>query len=338
MDLSERKRRILFAIVELYNRTGEPVGSKRLMELLPDAVSSATIRSEMAQLAELGYLEQPHTSAGRAPSPLAYRFYIDGLLPMRELHPERRRELENKLRERAREPERLLENAGKILSELTDCTALCVAHGGADARLRRLEMAPVGRRMAMVALLSDRGVVKSRIIRAECDLGPETREVFVNLVRAELIGRPLREINRASMQSLAAKAGEQMLPMMTLLAAVSELAREAAEQELLVGDTGHAPRQELERSAALLLRQLLESPAQKPTGNVGVVLGAEAPEPSAALREMSLIASPYSIGGAACGLLGVLGPLRLDYASVIPSLRFVTELVGALLSQSIEEE
>ena len=338
MDLSERKRRILFAIVEFYNRTGEPVGSKRLMELLPDAVSSATIRSEMAQLAELGYLEQPHTSAGRAPSPLAYRFYIDGLLPVRELHPERRRELERKLRERAREPELLLESAGKILAEMTDCTALCVANGGADVKLRRLEMAPIGRRMAMVALLSDRGVVKSRILHAECDFTPESREVFANLVGANLIGRPLCEINRATMQSLAAKAGEQMLPMMTLLAAVAELAREAAERELLVGDTGRAPRQELERSAALLLRQLLKAPAQRPAGDVSVALGAEIPEPGAALREMSLIASPYGIGGAACGLLGVLGPLRLDYASVIPSLRFMTELVGVLLKQSVEEE
>ncbi len=335
MDLSERKRRILFAIVELYNQSGEPVSSKRLLELLPEAVSSATIRNEMAQLVELGYLEQPHTSAGRAPSPSAYRLYIEALLPGRALNPARRREIEARLRERAREPESLLENAGKILSEVADCAALCVAHGGADVRLRRLEMAPVGRRMAMVALLSDRGVVKSRIIRTECEMTPEVRDAFMNLAQAHLMGKPLNEINRAAMQCLAVQAGEQMLPMMALLAATAELAREAAEQELLVGDTGRLPQQELERSAALLLRQLLET--ARPAGDVGVVLGAEAPQPSAALREMGLIVSPYSIGGAACGLLGVLGPLRLDYASVIPSLRFVTELVGDLLSQSLEE-
>jgi heat-inducible transcriptional repressor len=337
VELSERKRRILCAVVEFYNQTGEPVGSKRLMELLPDALSSATIRNEMAQLAELGFLEQPHTSAGRAPSPLAYRFYIERLLPGRALNPAQCRELEARLRERAREPERLLENAGKLLAELTDCTALCVAHGGADSKLRRLEMVPVGKRMAMVALLSDRGVVKSRIIRIECELTAETREAFGNLTQTHLLGRPLAEINRAAMQSLAVQAGEQMLPMIALLAAVAELAREAAEQEMLVGDSGGLPQQELERSAALLLRQLWESTARQQTGGIGVALGAEAPQPSPALREMSLIVSPYSIGGAACGLLGILGPLRLDYANVIPSLRFVTELVGGLLSQSLEE-
>ena len=104
MHPSGRKQRILAAIVELYNETGEPVGSKRLMELLPDEVSSATIRNEMAQLAEQGFLEQPHTSAGRIPSPLGYRYYIDHLLPLRELSEEQRTRLEAELRERAREP------------------------------------------------------------------------------------------------------------------------------------------------------------------------------------------------------------------------------------------
>ncbi|MDR2525713.1 MAG: heat-inducible transcriptional repressor HrcA [Oscillospiraceae bacterium] len=337
MDLSERKRRILCAIVELYNKTGEPVGSKRLLELLPDGVSSATIRNEMAQLTELGFLEQPHTSAGRAPAPLAYRFYIDQLQPGRGLPLAQQRNLEALLRERAREPERLLENAGRLLAELTDCTALCVAHGGADAKLRRLEMAPVGRYMAMVALLSDRGTVKSRIIRTDSELTETICSRFAQLTQEALVGLPLRELNRAAMQTLAARAGEQMLPLMGLLAAVAELAHEAAEQELLVGDSAGLRQQELEQSAALLLRQLLESGKRQP-GGIGIALGAEAPQPSPALRDMTLLVSPYSIGGAACGLLGVLGSLRLDYANVIPSLRFVSDLVSGLLEQGLEEE
>ena len=328
---SSRRQRILAAIVELYNETGEPVGSKRLMELLPDDVSSATIRNEMAQLAEQGYLEQPHTSAGRIPSALGYRYYIDHLLPLRELPETQRARLEAELSRRAREPERLLENAGKLLAELTACTALCVPAAGSEIRVKRIEIAPLGRYMAMLALLTTGGAVKSKVVRTHTEITPEALEVFVRLVRETLVGTPLDFFTQAGLQSLAARAGPQFLTIAPLLAGVAELAEDLRTGEMLVGKPKLAQSHPWEHSAEPLLRHLQ---AQAPQ-NLKVLLGAEVAQ-APSLRNVTLVVTPYAIGQSHGGLLGIIGPLRMDYAKAIPGLRFIAALLGNMLSQMDE--
>ena len=329
MNPSQRKQRILAAVVELYNATGEPVGSKRLMEVLPDDISSATIRNEMAQLAELGFLEQPHTSAGRIPSPMGYRYYIDHLLPLRELPAGERERLEAELRHRAREPERLLENAGRLLAELTACTALCVPAAGAEIRVKRIEIAPLGRFMAMLALLTTGGAVKSKVIRAQTELTPEALEVFVRLAKEALIGAPLDFFTQAGLQSLAARAGTQFLAIAPLLAGVAELAEEVRAGEMLVGQPAFAQPPQWEHSAEALLRHLQ---AQAPQ-HLKVLLGAEVAQ---GLRNVTLVVTPYAIGQNHGGLLGIIGPLRMDYASAIPGLRFIAAILGKMLGEGME--
>ena len=331
MNPSQRKQRILAAVVEIYNETGEPVGSKRLMEVLPDDISSATIRNEMAQLAELGFLEQPHTSAGRIPSPMGYRYYIDHLLPHRELPAGERARLESELRERAREPERLLENAGKLLAELTACTALCIPAAGAEIRVKRIEIAPLGRTMAMLALLTSGGAVKSKVIRTQTELTPEALEIYARLVQDSLIGAPLDFFTQAGLQSLAARAGAQFLAIAPLLAGIAELAEDLRNAEVLVGKSGPARPPQWDQSAEALLRHLQ---GQAPH-SLKVLLGAElaqAPD----LRDVTLVVTPYAIGQNHGGLLGIIGPLRMDYARAIPGLRFIAAILGKMLSQMDE--
>ncbi|MDR0531571.1 MAG: heat-inducible transcriptional repressor HrcA [Oscillospiraceae bacterium] len=338
---SERKRRILAAIVELYNETGEPVGSKRLMEVLPDSVSSATIRNEMAELAELGFLEQPHTSAGRVPSLQGYRYYIDHLLPQLEMPPEQKKALEEQLRARAREPERLLENAGKLLAELTACTALCVPCAGVELRVKRVEIAPLGRSMAMLALLTTNGAVKSKVIRTESALSPQALEVFGALSREHLVGAPLELFTQPFLQSLAAKAGTEFLAVAPLLIGVAELAREAAGQEVLVGESHLFQNPQLEPQAKTLLDFLQSAGLARllqdgPPAHVSVLLGNESfPLPD--LRDVTMVLAPYAIGAAQGGTLGIVGPLRMDFAKVIPALKFIAALLGRMLTQGLEE-
>ena len=331
MNPSQRKQRILAAVVELYNATGEPVGSKRLMEMLPDDISSATIRNEMAQLAELGFLEQPHTSAGRIPSPMGYRYYIDHLLPHRELPAGERARLESELRERAREPERLLENAGKLLAELTACTALCVPATGAEVRVKRIEIAPLGRYMAMLALLTSGGAVKSKVVRTNTEITPEALEVFVRLVKEALIGVPLDFFTQAGLQSLAARAGAQFLAIAPLLAGIAELAEDLRSAEMLVGNPGLAHPPPWAHGAETLLQHLQ---AQSPH-SLKVLLGAEVAQ-APNLRNVTLVVTPYAIGQEHGGLLGIIGPLRMDYANAIPGLRFIAAILGKMLSQMDE--
>jgi len=328
---SQRKQRILAAVVELYNETGEPVGSKRLMEVLPDDVSSATIRNEMAQLAELGFLEQPHTSAGRIPSPIGYRYYIDHLLPHKELPAGERARLESELRERAREPERLLENAGKLLAELTACTALCVPATGAEVRVKRIEIAPLGRTMAMLALLTSGGAVKSKVVRTHTEITPESLEVFVRLIKDTLIGAPLNFFTQAGLQSLAARAGAQFLAITPLLAGIADLAEDLRSAEMLVGNPGFAQPPAWEHGAETLLRHLQ---SQAPH-SLKVLLGAEVAH-TPDLRNVTLVVAPYAIGQQHGGLLGIIGPLRMDYANAIPGLRFIAAILGKMLSQMDE--
>ena len=348
MDPSERKRRILAAIVELYNATGEPVGSKRLMEVLPDEVSSATIRNEMAQLAELGFLEQPHTSAGRIPSPRGYRYYIDNLLPLRELSNEQRMQLEEELRARAKEPEHLLESAGKLLAELTACTALCMPAGGEQVRVRRIEIAPLGRSMAMLALLSTGGAVKSKVIRTDAPLTPEALEAFARLAKEQMLGMPLASFTQAGLQSLAAKAGAQFWAVAPLLAGVAELAEAAAGGEMLVGESNLYRHPQLEHNSRALLEYLQSAGLSQlirreqrlppePPQSIRVLLGGESPAHPPALQGATLVIAPYVTGGAQGGLLGVVGPLRMDYAKVIPGLRFIAALLGKILDKGLDE-
>ena len=335
---SQRKQRILAAIVELYNETGEPVGSKRLMERLPDEVSSATIRNEMAQLAEQGFLEQPYTSAGRIPSPMGYRYYIDNLLPLRELPEEERSRLEEELRHRAREPELLLENAGKLLAELTTCAALCIPAAGTEIRVKRIEIAPLGRYMAMLALQASNGAVKSKIVRTEVELTPLALEAFADLAREKIIGAQLDSFTQAGIQSLAAQAGPQFLAVAPLLIGVVELAEEAGSREVLVGEHNLFHYPQLEPNATALLQYLQNASFKQhfmglsPT-QVKVILGSE----SALSPGITVLVSPYAIGGDIGGLLGIIGPQRLDYAKIIPGLRFIAALLGNMLTRGLDE-
>jgi heat-inducible transcriptional repressor len=348
LNPSQRKQRILAAVVELYNETGEPVGSKRLMEALPDDISSATIRNEMAQLAELGFLEQPHTSAGRIPSARGYRYYIDNLLPLRELPEAQRLKLEAELHARAKEPERLLENAGRLLAELTACTALCVPAAGEQVRVRRIEIAPLGRTMAMLALLTSGGAVKSKVIRTDAPLTPEALEAFARLAKEQMLGMPLASFTQAGLQSLAAKAGAQFWAVAPLLAGVAELAEAAAGGEMLVGEANLYHHPQLEHSANALLQYLQSAGLsqlirrdqrlpQEPQQSIRVLLGGESPAHPPALQGATLVIAPYVIGGAQGGLLGVIGPLRMDYARVTPGLRFIAALLGKILDQGLDE-
>ena len=175
--LSQRKQKILAAVVDAYVETGEPVGSKVLAEQL--GVSSATIRNEMADLAELGLLEQPHPSAGRIPSHLGYRVYIDHLMGKSSIPAEEQRYLDGMLLLNAYEPERLLENVSQVLAGMTQCAAVSTTPSGSEAIIRGVQFVQTSRRTAMVILMTSAGTMKNRIFRCDFDITPEMMRIFL---------------------------------------------------------------------------------------------------------------------------------------------------------------
>lgn len=190
MELSERKEKILAAVVEQYIKTGEPVGSKALLDSLDMSVSSATVRNEMADLGYLGLLDQPHTSAGRVPTGEGYRYYVDNLVPESELSDESRRLIDAGIGNANGDPESLLRHAGEALAYLTQCAAVMTTPSGENTKIKRVELVPISPHTAMIVLLASNGILRSKLFRLDSAIDTTICETFYNVAQAMLIGVP----------------------------------------------------------------------------------------------------------------------------------------------------
>ncbi|MBR2730446.1 MAG: heat-inducible transcription repressor HrcA [Clostridia bacterium] len=340
-ELNERKKQILAAVVEQYIKTGEPVGSKELIACTGLKVSSATVRNDMSELVSLGYLEQPHTSAGRVPSQKGYRYYVDHLMRAREIDELNRRLIDAGISSAAGDPERLITRAGEVLADLTKCASISKAPGGDSMLIRKIELVPIGVHTAMLVLLTSNGILKSRLCRLDAPLTSKLCEEFYNIVQAAILGKPASEINVASMQTVAVSVDGDSFAMLPLMAAVCELARSTAQSRILLGGSsnllGH---KEYGASAAELLEFLNKSEPITEVMRGGarpieIRIGRE--NMYRQLENSSVIVAKYSVGGDDTGTIGVIGPTRMDYERIIPSVRYLTDLVGRLITQALEE-
>ena len=229
MELSERKEKILAAVVEQYIKTGEPVGSKALLDSLDMSVSSATVRNEMADLGYLGLLDQPHTSAGRVPTGEGYRYYVDNLVSESELSEESRRLIDAGIGNANGDPESLLRHAGEALAYLTQCAAVMTTPSGENTKIKRVELVPISPHTAMIVLLASNGILRSKLFRLDSAIDTTICETFYNVAQAMLIGVPVSSLTPAYLQSIAARLGMESLAMFPMLSAVAELSQSAAQ-------------------------------------------------------------------------------------------------------------
>lgn len=340
-ELSERKKQILAAVVEQYIKTGEPLGSKELLALTGMSVSSATVRNEMSDLASMGYLEQPHTSAGRIPSQSGYRYYVDHLMKNREVDEINRRLIEAGVSSAVGDPEKLIAQAGEVLADLTKCACVSTAPGGDSMVIRRIELVPVGVHTAMLVLLTSNGILKSRLCRLDTELTAKICEEFYNIVDSTIVGKPAGEISVASMQTVAATAGSNPLTMIPLMAAVCELASSTANSKIILGGSSNLfAHKDYSHDAVELLDFLSrkEPITEVMTGSkepLNVKIGRE--NLYRQLENSSVIVAKYSVGDSDSGTIGIIGPTRMDYENIIPSVKYLTNLVGRLITQALEE-
>lgn len=339
-ELSERKKQILATVVEQYIKTGEPIGSKELLALTGMTVSSATVRNEMSELVSLGYLEQPHTSAGRVPSQAGYRYYVDHLMKERELDELNRKLIEAGISSAVGDPERLLARAGEVLADMTKCACVSTAPGGETAIIRRIELVPVGAHTAMLVLLTSNGVLKSRLCRLESELNSKICEEFYNIVDSSIVGKPASDISVVSMQTAAASVDGDPFAMLPLMAAVCELARSTADSKIMLGGSSNLfSHKDYGGDAARLLEFLskkepLTAVMQDTKAPISVRIGKE--NLYKPLENSSVIVAKYTVGGRDSGTIGIIGPTRMDYESIIPSVKYLTDLVGRLITQALE--
>ncbi|MBQ8752185.1 MAG: heat-inducible transcription repressor HrcA [Clostridia bacterium] len=341
MELGERKKQVLRTVIETYIRTGEPIGSKAIVEHLDNAVSSATIRNDMAELSAYGLLEQPHTSAGRVPTVAAFRLYIDRLMPHRKLDEHSRREIDGMLESCSRDPEKLVDMASRALAEETHCAAVTTTPWEQGATVQRIEFMAMSSQVAAVILMTGSGIVRSRVARFDRSLPLAALSRLAEELRRRFIGVQLTEIGIIEAQNTMAAMGEYGLRCAPLITAFVELAAEAARFELLLaGQMNLLQRSDLPQESARGILQFLTQREQlmhmlsAHSGGLRVVLGEESPRPE--LSGSGIIVTRYQ-GGHSTGSIGVIGPLRMDYAQLIPRVEYFAGALGRVLTELMEE-
>ena len=319
VELTDRKKQILKVVVEDYVRTAEPVGSKAIAAEM-GGVSSATIHNELSDLTELGYLEQPHTSAGRVPSPKGYRLYVNELMERQRLSIAETERINQSLQMRMEELDRVISQAGRAVSSLMNYPAYVAATGKKQMTARRFELLPVDEHSCIVVMMMGDNRVKSQLLRMQLKVDTEQMPTLVNLLNSNFTGISADEMNRRLMD-----VSEQVTPQMFLLlsqtiAYAADVLEEAGQKEVFTVGTSQLlklPEFRDADKAHQLMSFLSDSKENLPVPDEGpmkILIGPE--NVSEALQDTSVVVASYDIGNDMRGLIGVVGPTRMDYGTV----------------------
>jgi heat-inducible transcriptional repressor len=343
VQLNERSRDIFRQIVESYLATGEPVGSRNISRLITAPLSPASVRNVMADLEQLGLIYAPHTSAGRLPTELGLRFFVDALMEIGDLGEEERREIEAKVAAAGKSMEAVLNQASGMLSGLTRAAGVVLA-AKSNVRLKHIEFVRLEPESALVILVSDDGQVENRIINVPAGLPASSLTEASNFLNAHVRGRTLAEAK--SELELALTAGQAELDQLTQKIVEAGLASWSGgasdERRLIVRGASHLlddlrAVEDLER-VRLLFEDLetkrgvldLLGRAERAEG-ARIFIGSE--NKLFSLSGSSTIVAPYRDGaGRIVGVIGVIGPTRLNYARVIPMVDHTANVVSKIIA------
>ena len=344
--MDERKFRILQAIIDDYILTAVPVGSRTISKKYETGLSSATIRNEMSDLEELGYLDQPHVSAGRIPSAKAYRLYVDQLLQRGSLKSDTPEEIRRHFAGRARKMEDVIDQAAQVLSSLTHYTAVVLPPSGKEPRLRNLQLVSVVPGTALVVLVTDSGIVRDQVIRIPEGVDSDTLYAISRAMTERLNGCTLSEA--ATMLAEAARESEANG---SLLAALGGYLGQNATVRRHVGISGRSNMlnypeySDMEKARSFLslmeARDRLASIIdQQGSMAFTVRIGPETGVPE--MADCSIVTATYSTANGRQGTIGVIGPTRMQYSRVLSVLdimgRQMTELFSGDAPKDPQEE
>ncbi len=341
MEPAARKRKILAAIVERFIESGEPVGSKSLLADAGLKVSSATVRNDMAELTDKGYLAQPHTSAGRIPTELGYRYYVDNIMERTPVGENGREYIREALLRNADSPESILQGAADILTRLTGFVAMATTPDGETARIRRISFVPTGAHAGMAVVIASSGVIKTKLFRCEFLLTPEILQVFDKALNETFAGVRLASVNRPFVQTAAAGFGELSLFMTSPLMAVMEASEQAARVSVchsgfdrLMNTADVNPAAARRVWEFLQNGQDLAAILERMPQGLSVSIGRE--NSRTELSQSAVASARYAAEDAVTGVLAVIGPTRMDYARVLSVLECVAEQTAELIGELIE--
>ena len=342
--LDERKTKILNAIIKNYLETGEPVGSRTISKYTDLNLSSATIRNEMSDLEELGYILQPHTSAGRIPSDKGYRFYVDHLMEEKDKEVA---DMKAFVIEHTEKMDQVLQQVAKLLAVNTNYATMITSPQTHHSKVKFLQLSNVDEHNILVVVVLEGNLVKNKIIPVDEPIDNEQMLKLNMLLNTNLTGFSMEEINLGTIALLKEKAGIHSKLIGSVLDAVAEAINEGEDLEIYtsgatnilkypeLSDSGNASEllnafEEKDQLVSLVTENLAEDEEQ--TG-IQVYIGNEAPIQT--MKDCSVVTATYELGEGVKGTIGIIGPKRMDYENVMSNLKNLKAQLDGILDRRI---
>lgn len=338
MELDERKKRILGAIIENYIKTAEPVGSRTIAKLEYLNVSPATIRNEMADLEDMGLLEQPHTSAGRVPSHLGYRTYVDRLMKKYQLTNREINRLHSLMELQIAEFDTLVKEITNIYSHLTNYTVLGVSPGRNSGYIKNFHIVPVDERTVLLIVVTNNNIVKNKKITFEKPIDTAVALRLSSILNDRLAGVTNDKITLNIVTALQDELREYQDILVPVLRFVGECLEAMDDKEVFLSGVTNLLNFP-EYSNVQRARELMEFLENKNNlhkiiavtegAKAKIIIGTE--NDAIELKDCSVVLSSYTVAGKPVGMIGLIGPTRMDYSKAVSSLEFITRQLDKLL-------
>ncbi len=345
MEMTDRKKKVLRCIVDLYIRTAEPVGSKAIAELPDMNYSSATIRNEMADLLAMGYLEQPHTSAGRIPSPAGYRMYVDELMADYRLSMDEAHSINSAIEEKMQRVDKMVEKVAKLVSQATDLPAISVASRRGGATVRRFDLILAGSGSIILVMMLNNDEVVNKLIKLPVNVEESDLKLLAAVLNATLTELPPEAFTASLLERIMQSAGAAA----SLVPVILEFATETlnrqgstnmavAGQVRLLEQPEYRSIEKAQRMLSTLDEEVLSNlPAvMQNSSGTQVLVGPESVAKE--LKDTSVVMTRFDIGDGMQGMIGVVGPTRMDYAKVTARLSYFAESLSKLFAKPEQQQ
>ncbi len=332
MELTDRKKKVLRSVVDLYIRTAEPVGSKAITELPDMNYSSATIRNEMADLTAMGYLEQPHTSAGRVPSAAGYRLYVDELMMDYRLSVDETKSISTAIEEKVRQVDKLVEKVAKLVSQATDLPAITAAARSKSTTVKRYDLILAGQGSVILVVMLSSDEVVNKLVRLPVSLEETELKLLSAVLNSAMTDLPAEGFTGALLDKVMRSAGNAASLVPVIVDFTTDVLKRQGSTDVAVAGQarllGLPEYRDVDKA-----QKVLESIDEDTLSNLPAIMQSEngtkvlvGPENVAQeLKDTSVVMTKFDIGDGMQGMIGVVGPTRMDYAKVTARLSYFAE-------------
>lgn len=345
MFLDDRKRRILHAIIDDYIDTAEPIGSRTIARKHELGLSSATIRNEMSDLEEMGYLAQPHTSSGRVPSDKGYRLYVDHLMQVRELSFDDTEIIRAAMETRINELSQLIRQASAVMSRFTRYTSLAITPKMKTSSIKAIQVVPIDIGKALIVVVTNTGIVRNNMIKISESILPDVLIRISNVLNSKLSGLAIEQVNMKVIGEIEAEMGFSGDIIMPILEGAADCINQIDNPEVYLEGTtnifNYPEFKDLVKAREFMsildekanLCKLLADAVEK--DGITVRIGSE--NDISGIRDCSLVTVNYNLGDTFIGSIGIIGPTRMEYPRVISSMSYIRRKINEEINRLLGE-